>query len=226
MKQPDRVGAAADTGDGDIRQGTRGIQHLRPRFASDDGLEFADQPGIGMWSDRRAQQVVTMDGIGDPVAQRRVNRGAQRAVARRNRHDFGAEQPHAPDVRRLSRHVDLAHVDDAGQADARAGRGARNAVLAGSGFRDHAARPEALRDQRLAECIVDLVRARVREVLALEPDFGIPGAAKVPRRVSAVGRPAKSRSSRASSARNAASRSSRVAPSVSRSSAGTSVSGT
>jgi hypothetical protein len=89
-------------------------------------------------------------------------------------HDLGAEQLHAPDVGRLPLHVHRAHVHDAGQAEPRAGRGGGHAVLPGAGLGDDAPGPEALREQPLAEGIVDLVRAGVREVLALQPHVGAP----------------------------------------------------
>ena len=44
----------------------------------------------------------------------------------------------------------------------------------GAGLGDDALRAEALREQRLAERVVDLVRAGVREVLALEPHLRTP----------------------------------------------------
>ena len=43
-------------------------------------------------------------------------------------------------------------------------------MLAGAGLGDDAPLAHALREQRLAERVVDLVRAGVREVLALEED--------------------------------------------------------
>ncbi len=56
------------------------------------------------------------------------------------------------------------------QAEARAhGRG-RDAVLAGAGLGDDPPLAEPLGEQRLADGVVDLVRAGVGQVLALEPD--------------------------------------------------------
>ena len=43
-------------------------------------------------------------------------------------------------------------------------------MLAGAGLRDDPSLAEALGDQRLPDGVVDLVRTRVREVLALEID--------------------------------------------------------
>ena len=79
-----------------------------------------------------------------------------------------AEQPHPLDVGRLPAHVLAAHVDDALEAEARADRGGRDAVLAGAGLGDDALLAEPARDHRLAERVVQLVRAGVQQVLALQ----------------------------------------------------------
>ena len=81
-----------------------------------------------------------------------------------------AEQLHATDVGRLALHVLGAHVDLARQAEEGARRGRGDAVLAGAGLGDDARLAHLLREQHLAERVVDLVRARVAEVLALEPE--------------------------------------------------------
>ena len=47
----------------------------------------------------------------------------------------------------------------------------RDAVLAGAGLGDDPLLAHPLRQQRLAERVVELVRAGVHEVLALEPDL-------------------------------------------------------
>jgi hypothetical protein len=81
---------------------------------------------------------------------------------------LGAEQPHAEHVERLAGHVDLAHVDDALHAEQRGGRGAGDAVLAGTGLGEQTPLAHPLGEQRLTEHVVDLVRAGVVQVLALE----------------------------------------------------------
>ena len=86
------------------------------------------------------------------------------------RRDRRAEQPHADDVQRLARHVVGAHVDLALQAQQRAGRRRGHAVLARAGLGHDARLAHPRRQQRLAERVVDLVRAGVRQVLALEED--------------------------------------------------------
>jgi hypothetical protein len=64
-------------------------------------------------------------------------------------------------------------------------------VLAGAGLGDHALLAESLRQQRLTDDVVDLVRAGVVEVLALEEDARAPAcSAKRGTSVRADGRPA------------------------------------
>ena len=98
--------------------------------------------------------------------------------------DLGAEQPHPGDVERLPLGVDLAHVDDALEAEQRAGGGGGDAVLTGAGLGDDPRLAHPLGEQRLTEHVVDLVRAGVVEVLALEQDpraAGVLGRAASPR---------------------------------------------
>ena len=88
-----------------------------------------------------------------------------------------AERVHAQDVGALALDVLGAHVDDARQVEQGTGGRGRDAVLAGTGLRDHPGLAEAPGQQGLAERVVDLVGTRVREVLALEvePEIGDPG---------------------------------------------------
>src|ERR1019366_9768032 len=78
--------------------------------------------------------------------------------------------------------IDLAHINRARQPDARAGGGARDAVLAGTRLGDDAPGAESARQQRLTERVIDLVGAGVREILAREPDLGAPALRQVRRR--------------------------------------------
>ena len=123
-----------------------------------------------------AEQVVRAVDVGDPVAERLVDGVLQGAAAGLHGDDLGAEHPHPGDVERLALGVDLAHVDGAFEAEQRAGGGGGDAVLAGAGLGDDAGLAHAPGEQGLAQHVVDLVRAGVVEVLALEED---PGAARV-----------------------------------------------
>ena len=118
-----------------------------------------------------------------PVAHRFVQRVFQRLRAGRNRHDGRTEHLHAKNVLRLALDVLRAHVDDAFHAEARGDGRRRDAVLAGAGLGDDAALAEALREQRLADAVVDLVRARMVQVLALQVDLRAAHLARHPCRV-------------------------------------------
>ena len=89
----------------------------------------------------------------------------------RHRHDGGAEELHAAHVRRLLLDVDHAHVDLALEAEVRRRGGQRHAVLAGAGLGDELLLAHVLGEQALAHAVVELVRAGVVEVLALEVDL-------------------------------------------------------
>ncbi len=166
-----RVAAAADARDDRVRMTARVLWHLRHAFVADHALEIAHHHRVRMRSRDGADDVEGVLDVRHPVAHRFVERVLERLAARLDGHDLGAEQVHAVDVLRLALHVLRAHVDDAFHAVARGdGRGG-DAVLARARLGDHARLAHALGKQRLADHVVDLVRAGVIEVLALEPDL-------------------------------------------------------
>jgi len=77
---------------------------------------------------------------------------------------------HPEDVQRLPLHVFGAHVHVALEAEERADRGTGDPVLPRAGLRDDSALSHALGQERLSERVVDLVRARVREIFTFEED--------------------------------------------------------
>ena len=112
--------------------------------------------------------------IRHPIAQRLIHRILQRACAGGDRHDLRAKQAHTEHVRLLPLHVRLAHEDDAFKAEARADRRRRDAVLARACLRNDPLLAHAPREQDLPEAIVDLVRAGMVQLVALEVDFRPP----------------------------------------------------
>ena len=171
-KEPYCVGPAAHARDRRVRQGARRLQDLRARLLPDDALEARDQIRVGVRACGAPDAVIRGAHVGDPVAERLVHGVLQRARARVDRDDLRAEELHAPHVGSLARHVLRAHVDLARQVEERARRRRRDAVLARARLRDDAALAHLLREERLAERVVDLVRARVTEVLPLEEEPG------------------------------------------------------
>ena len=147
-----------------------GFQNLPPRLFADHLVKIAHHHRIRMRAERRAEQVVGVADVGDPVAHGFADGVLERAAAARDAHHLRAQQTHAEDVQPLPAHVFLAHVDDALEAEQRADRGGGDAVLARAGLGDDALLAHAPGEQRLAQAVVDLVRAGVQQVLALELD--------------------------------------------------------
>ena len=110
--------------------------------------------------------------VGHPVAHRLVHGVFERAGAAGDGADLGAQEVHAEDVGLLPLDVGGAHVDDARQAEAGADGGGRHAMLAGAGLGDDAGLAHAHGQEDLAHAVVDLVRAGVVQLLALEIDLG------------------------------------------------------
>ena len=145
---------------------------LEARLVADHPVEVAHHAREGVGAEHRAEHVVGGADVGHPVAHRLVDGVLERAAAGVDGHHLGAEQAHAVDVEPLAAHVLAAHVDDAGEAERRRGGGGGHAVLAGAGLGDHPLLAHQPGEQALAEGVVDLVRAGVEQVLALEEDAG------------------------------------------------------
>jgi hypothetical protein len=135
-------------------------------------LEIADDAGKRMRPDHRAEDVVRRLDAGHPVPHGLVDRVAQRPRTAGYRPHLGTQQLHAEHVGRLTAHVLLAHVDHARQTEMGASGRGGHAVLPGSGLGDHPLLAHPQRQQGLAQGVVDLVRAGMVDVLALEPDLG------------------------------------------------------
>ena len=104
--------------------------------------------------------------VGDPIAHRFVQRIFERLRSRRYGDDGRAEQLHPEDVLRLALDVLGAHVHDAFHTEPRRDGRRGDAVLSGARLRDDPLLAEPARKQRLADAVVDLVRACVIQVLA------------------------------------------------------------
>ena len=171
MEDADGVAAAADAGGDRIGQAAELFEHLRARLAADDGVEVAHHARIRVGAGHGADDVEGVGHIGHPVAHGLVERVLERGRAAGDRHHGGAEQAHAVDVGLLPLDVGGTHVDHAFQPQARGHGGAGHAVLAGAGLGDDPGLAHAAGQQGLADGVVDLVRAGVVEVLALEQDL-------------------------------------------------------
>ncbi len=124
MENSDGIAAAADAGDHLIRQAAFGFENLLARFEADHAMKIAHHGGIRMRAQRRAQQVMGVGDVGDPVAHGFADGVFQGAAAGGDGHHLRAQQAHAEDVEALPAHVFLAHVDRAVEAEQRADGGA------------------------------------------------------------------------------------------------------
>ena len=135
-EQADRVRAAADARDREVRQSTLDVLELGGGLVADPALEVAHDGRIRVRAHRRAEDVVGRLDVRHPVAHRLVDRVLERRGARGDRAHLGAEGAHAQDVGPLALDVLGAHVHDARQVEQGAGRRRRDAVLAGAGLGD------------------------------------------------------------------------------------------
>jgi hypothetical protein len=167
-EEPDRVRAAPDAGQRDLGQPPLGLEDLRAGLAADHGLQLTDDLRVRRRPDARADQIVRVLDVGDPVADRLARGLLQRPRPELDRAHLRAEQGHPLEVRPLPTHVLGAHVDDAVEPEPRADRRRGDAVLARAGLGDDSLLAEPHREQRLAERVVELVGAGVQQVLPLE----------------------------------------------------------
>ncbi len=171
VEQADGVGAAADAGDQRVGQAAFLLHDLLAHFVADHRLEVADHGRVGVRAGGGADQVEGVVDVRHPVAQRLVHGVLEGAGAGGDRDHRGAEQAHAEDVGLLAIDVGGAHVDHALHAEARGHGGGGHAVHAGAGLGDDALLAHALGQEDLADAVVDLVRAGVVQVFALQVDL-------------------------------------------------------
>ncbi len=116
----------------------------------------------------RAEHVVRRVHARHPVAERLVDRVFEGARAVFHRHHSRAELFHPENIGPLPRHVLLAHIDRAGEAEAGGHRRRSHAVLARAGLSDDPLFAHPPDQQPLAHDVVGLVRAGVVEVFPLD----------------------------------------------------------
>src|SRR5687768_9618219 len=170
MKDPDCIGSPTDTGNHAGWQSPRGSQHLLACLSSDHGLKLTHHSRIRRRADDRADDVMTVADVRHPVPDSLARGILERARSAGHWNNARTEQVHAMDVERLPANVILTHVDGAFQSEARAHRCSGDAMLTRSGLSDYATLPHSHREQCLPYGVVDLVRACMIQVLALQVD--------------------------------------------------------
>ena len=167
-----RIRAAADARDDRVGLPSGGFRHLRQALAADHALEIAHHHRIRMRAGHGADDVERRLDVGDPVAHRLVQRVLQRLRSRLDRHHRRAEQLHPEHVLRLA----LARPPSPCRRRTPCRSARRPSPLATPCCPAPVSAitrflPRRLREQRLADAVVDLVRTGVIEVLALQPDL-------------------------------------------------------
>ena len=163
----DGIASAADTGDEIIRKTSCLLHDLPANLLANDLLEVADNGRIRMWTDGRTDDVMRVFNVRRPVANRLARRIFQRACAAGNGDDLCTEKLHAEDIQLLTFNVQRAHEDMALHAKECRNRRGSNAVLPCARLCDDALFPHALCQKCLPQCIVDLMRTCMQQVLTL-----------------------------------------------------------
>src|SRR6266849_67077 len=168
IEKSDSVRAAIHARDQYVGQAAFLYCNLAARLASDNGLEVTYDHRVRMGSGGRTNQVVGIANGRDPVAQRFIERVFEAPGAGVDRDDLCAQQLHPENVERLPLDVDAPHEHFTFAFEQRSHRGGRHSMLSGAGFRRDARLVHPHREQRLSERIVNLVRAGMAEVFALD----------------------------------------------------------
>ena len=124
-----------------------------------------------MGSHNRAQTVVGVSNSGGPLPHRLGYRVFQCSCSCCHRNDFCAEQTHPVHVQRLPAGIFLSHKYHALHAHQRRGSGSGDAMLSCSCLRDQTGFPHLLRQERLPQHVIDLVRARVVQIFPFQIDL-------------------------------------------------------
>ena len=171
VEQAHCVRTAAHAGDQGVGQPALQLHDLLFCFPADDGLEIPHHHRERMGAVDRAEHIVGVRNVRDPVAHGLVDGVLERPAPRIHRANGRSEELHAKDVQGLARHVVGSHVDFAIETEHGRGGCRRNAVLAGAGLRDDAGLAHAFRQQHLGKGIVDLVGAGMVQVFPFEVYF-------------------------------------------------------
>lgn len=176
VEQPDGVAPATDARQKVIGDPALLGDHLLPDLASDDALEFADHLRERLRTHDGADDVVGVVDPAGPLAERLVHGVLEDARSFFDGMDLGAEELHPVDVQGLPLDVVDPHEHLALQSEVRRQRRGGDAVLAGPRLGDDAGLAHPLRQEALADDVVDLVGPGVVQVLPLEV---YPGATQV-----------------------------------------------
>ena len=172
--EPDRVGAAAHTGDHLVRQTAFAFEQLFLRLLPNHAVEIAHHHRIRVRAQGGSQNIMRGTDIRHPVAHGFVDRFLEGFLAGFDADTLSPHQPHPKYVQGLALHIHGAHVNAAFETKLRADCGRGHTMLTRPGFGDDPFFAHAFRQQHLANRVVDFMGSRVDQVLAFEINFSAP----------------------------------------------------
>ena len=167
----DGVRAAAHAGSDVLGQPAVPFQELRACLAPDDRLEVPNHLRERVRPHNRSDRIQIIGRVRQVLLEGTVHGFLQRGRPPRHRHQPAPQNAHLRDVGVLFLDVHLTHVDLAGNAHQCTGGCQRHPVLPGPGLGNHLLLAHETGQQCFAQAVVDLVRTRMVEVLALEVDL-------------------------------------------------------
>ena len=105
--------------------------------------------------------------IGNPITHRLVDRFLERSLTGGDTYHLSSKKAHAGDIQCLALHINCSHVNAALKTKACCRRGCGDAVLASPCLGDNPLLAHAPSEQDLAEGVIDLVSAGMKQVFAL-----------------------------------------------------------
>ena len=165
------IGAAAYAGEHRIRKSSFLFEYLFLDLLRDNRLKITDNGRERMRSHNRTEAIVGIADTSSPLAHRFADGVLQGCRACGNRYNLRTEQTHFVDVERLTFGILLAHKYNALHSHQGCRGSRRNSVLTRACLGDKPCLAHLFGEQRLSENVVDLVRAGVVEVLALQVYF-------------------------------------------------------
>ena len=163
------IAATTDTGHEHVGIVAPGLLPQLPfDLLGDDALHPGHDVGIGMRPHGGAYDIERVGGMAAPVADGLGACVAERHIACGHGMHLGAKHPHALHIGVLPLHIGLPHEDLTLHVHQRAHGGGSHAMLSGSCLGDDARLAHLPCHENLSDGVVDLVRARVVEVLTLQ----------------------------------------------------------
>mmetsp|Transcript_23587 Transcript_23587/g.35848 ORF Transcript_23587/g.35848 Transcript_23587/m.35848 type:complete len:754 (+) Transcript_23587:16-2277(+) len=170
VERPNGIGPASYAGNDNIREFPSLLLHLPLHLVPHNALKVPNDRRERMRPHGASNEVVRVPHVRHPIPHGLVDSVLQRRLAVLHGHHLRPQGVHSEHIELLTFAVHGAHVNRAVQAELGADGGCRHAVLSSSSLSDDTRLADFLRQKRLSDGVVDLVRSRVRQILPLQPD--------------------------------------------------------